>query len=210
MCQALPISHFPYFSWEIMPQPISSRGEEVFPVIQTKYALSLFHPITLSYILFYCTCFVSPLSNYSILEIVHCYIFLLDLFLNSTYSLMLNPPFSFIFLCKFFFFVIFFQNFSFLHKYLVMKCPERNLPPQPVTRATLKEAIMSPSSPSMCLLKKSINLSKLFNFLHALLPLQSGASLLFSITSLIDRLFFRVPVSLLSHVLLKTSIYCKK
>lgn len=90
-----------------------------------------------------------------------------------------------------------------------MKCPERNLPPQPVTRATLKEAIMSPSSPSMCLLKKSINLSKLFNFLHALLPLQSGASLLFSITSLIDRLFFRVPVSLLSHVLLKTSIYCK-
>lgn len=62
---------------------------------------------------------------------------------------------------------------------------------------------------SMCLLKKSINLLKLFDFLHALLPLQSGASLLFSITSLIDRLFFRVPVSLLPNVLLKTSIFCK-
>lgn len=122
---ALATSHFPCFSREIMPQPISSCGKKSFLSFRPNMPFLYFIPLL----------WVTS-------DLLHSFFLpsAIALFLNSytasfsylarfsLFSSMLNSTFSFIFFhVNFSYLWFFFQN-SFLHKHLVMKCPERNFP----------------------------------------------------------------------------------
>lgn len=93
---------------QICPFSISSHYSELYPI--------------------YCIHFVCLLSNCSIPELVHCFLFLLGLLLNSVFSLMLNSTF-YIFSCELFSFVIFYPELLFSPKIPGNEVPRKELTP---------------------------------------------------------------------------------